>query len=477
MMLLSHYRQDSLAYPLVIPSTIKENSTEKEREGIVDPSSESELVQQNKNETNDSKREQGIVNIKQEKEASCAVKPKLGQTRSKSNTTDTTPSFYNILKYHCEDCLPNAICQQCLSDLRGDCNLCGAVCKCFCKQLCRVPVKLPVNKIFEYHRLTPRAPGPTTNEGNKVNDLQQKTHENQPIPKIIHQTWVEPITKEKHPKISLLQSSWKRKGWEYRFYDDNDIINFISQHFPIEVLDAYNTLIPGAYKADLFRYCLLLIYGGVYADFDVLCEADLDIAIDDNVGFLVPVDVDRCLWNGFMASVPGHPFLAAAIEGAVNNIRNRLTTVDIMNNLCHDSKLDSFLMNHEDLYLTGPCLLGIEVNNVLGRPFESSFSQEEDYDKLVENSPVDIPGRVVILESHTNHWMGGIRFILPSKNLLVAATNFPVSDDTGQSRSATSAHYSSLIPRKSGRVFGSFDVYKDYGSMNENIKLIPHREV
>jgi mannosyltransferase OCH1-like enzyme len=46
----------------------------------------------------------------------------------------------------------------------------------------------------------------------------------------------------------------------------------------------------GAFKADLFRYCVLLIDGGVYADIDILLTSNLDKAIDDDVGFMLPID-------------------------------------------------------------------------------------------------------------------------------------------------------------------------------------------
>lgn len=61
-------------------------------------------------------------------------------------------------------------------------------------------------------------------------------------------------------------------------------------HFPSEVLEAFDILIPGAFKADLFRYCVLFIYGGVYADVDMLLKTKLDMAIDDDIGFMVPSD-------------------------------------------------------------------------------------------------------------------------------------------------------------------------------------------
>ena len=120
--------------------------------------------------------------------------------------------------------------------------------------------------------------------------------------------------------------SFRRSGWDYRFYTDEECLQFITTHFPPEVREAYETILPGAYKADLFRYCVLLIHGGVYADLDVMLESNLDFAIPRDVGFMVPLDApganadhQMCLWNGFMAVAPGHPFLAKTIETVVNN--------------------------------------------------------------------------------------------------------------------------------------------------------------
>jgi mannosyltransferase OCH1-like enzyme len=93
------------------------------------------------------------------------------------------------------------------------------------------------------------------------------------------------------PNFSRLTESWKQQsGWEYRFYTDEDAANFLSTHFPPEVKQAYDDLIPGAFKADLFRYCILFIYGGVYADIDVMLTSKLEVAIDDEVGFMIPLD-------------------------------------------------------------------------------------------------------------------------------------------------------------------------------------------
>lgn len=76
------------------------------------------------------------------------------------------------------------------------------------------------------------------------------------------------------------------------FYTDKDIENFLSTHFPPEVRQAYDALLPGSFKADLFRYCVLLIYGGVYADIDILLETNLNF-IEPDIGFMVPEDEVR----------------------------------------------------------------------------------------------------------------------------------------------------------------------------------------
>jgi len=49
-------------------------------------------------------------------------------------------------------------------------------------------------------------------------------------------------------------------------FNDADCRAFIAQEFPDDVLYAYDRLIPTAFKADLWRYCVLYKYGGVYLD-------------------------------------------------------------------------------------------------------------------------------------------------------------------------------------------------------------------
>jgi Capsular polysaccharide synthesis protein len=130
-------------------------------------------------------------------------------------------------------------------------------------------------------------------------------------------------------------------------------------------------------QADLFRYLVLLRDGGVWADIDILLETNLDAFIAPNLSFFAPRDVvctyaDEafCLWNGFMGSAPGHPVIVKAAENTVNFISQRADFYDIESDLCKKNGLSLASWKYRSepsLTLSGPCALGIAVNEALNR--------------------------------------------------------------------------------------------------------------
>ena len=109
------------------------------------------------------------------------------------------------------------------------------------------------------------------------------------IPKTIVQTW---ISEDKlTPVMKAATQTWKDKNptWDYKFFSDEDCLEFIENNFPKDTVNAYNKIKPGAGKADLFRYCYLLVNGGVYTDIDNVCIKPLDnwlTDVDKFVGIL-----------------------------------------------------------------------------------------------------------------------------------------------------------------------------------------------
>lgn len=358
---------------------------------------------------------------------------------------------------------------------RNACAACQYDCPCYCDVLCRVrPPPKPVTRTYSV-----RPPG-------------MRKEPSRHVPKIVHQTWFEPVTREKYPNMSRLIESWKKSGWEYYFYDDDTAGDFLGTHFPPEVREAYESITPGAFKADLFRYCVLLIRGGVYADMDVLLETNLDDAVSGDVGFMTPIDepgseVGRrsCLWNGLIASAPGHPYLARTVQIVVNNIRNRYTGVDYDDMMCPDPVL-SVSHTVDTLFTCGPCILGAGINDLLGRHMQTQFETGDvdiwqmerlhgagdvhgDDSDVLDVAPDDqrllVPGRTVILDQNKND-MGAHRFTHKDRHLIVASTDMPDYDD----RPPSKEHYSKTHD-KAG-VYGLRKLYTDARRANEEIRFV-----
>ena len=105
------------------------------------------------------------------------------------------------------------------------------------------------------------------NSGKFYSDFDLKLYENK-IPKIIYKTG--PFQKYNLPEsVTELYEKIKENNpsFEFVYFDNEDCEEFISNNYDNEVLEAYNSLNPTAYKADLFRYCLLYKNGGIYSDF------------------------------------------------------------------------------------------------------------------------------------------------------------------------------------------------------------------
>jgi len=175
------------------------------------------------------------------------------------------------------------------------------------------------------------------------------------IPRIIHQTFETELTP---PGMSNARESWRinNQNYIYKFYNANKRIEFIKKNFNSDVLQAYHNIIPGAFKADLFRYCVLYIQGGVYADVDTICLKPLSYYINKTDDLVVVRDdpmAKKWLANGFLACNPNHPLLLYAIQKAVQNIQ---------------SQEKKFYLDY-----TGPGLLGKSLNHVLNRDIETEY--------------------------------------------------------------------------------------------------------
>lgn len=134
--------------------------------------------------------------------------------------------------------------------------------------------------------------------------------------------------------------------YEYRFYDDKGMEEYIINKYGVESaeLNSFQRLIPGAYKADLFRYAVMFHSGGAYMDIKQVWLMPLDILWKycpelPHFTHDQPYFGPHCIYQAFIASEPGYVGFQQAISKIVDNVSQNI--------LCDHS-----------LAVTGPVMLG-----------------------------------------------------------------------------------------------------------------------
>jgi mannosyltransferase OCH1-like enzyme len=130
--------------------------------------------------------------------------------------------------------------------------------------------------------------------------------------KIFHFIW---LGNNKLPeKYTYYVESWikNHKDSIFCFWNDENIPNLINQKF-FDKTDVY------AMKADILRYELLYIFGGVYVDYDFLSIRNIDLLIKDYQGFS-GYESDEYIAIGLMGFKPSDIILSNIIKKLGENI-------------------------------------------------------------------------------------------------------------------------------------------------------------
>jgi mannosyltransferase OCH1-like enzyme len=195
-----------------------------------------------------------------------------------------------------------------------------------------------------------------------INNLQIEENEIK-IPLNIYQTWISKYL-ERHMRKASEKIKKNNPEFKYYLFDDRDCRKFISDHFSHEILYTYDNIIPGAYKADLWRYCVLYINGGIYIDikyepiddFKFIDLINKEYYVKDRNGLWINDKIG--IYNAFMICYPKNEILLKCINQIVVNTKNNF-------------------YGHNALYPTGPGLLGLFFD--INHKFDFFFSDCGNY--------------------------------------------------------------------------------------------------
>lgn len=182
----------------------------------------------------------------------------------------------------------------------------------------------------------------------------------------IHQTWKSFSQLTYDTKWCLDRVKSLNNSEEHWFWSDDACEYLVRHYFDPRVWQLYSGLVPGAYKADVWRLCALYAFGGVYLDIDMEMIEPVRSFVDQEGGVQVCRDVphyydleltdhktnrritDYYLYNAIIASpLPGQEFFRFALLRALSHVWGSF----------HVNIICTFPL--DPLFPTGPCSLGL----------------------------------------------------------------------------------------------------------------------
>jgi mannosyltransferase OCH1-like enzyme len=180
-----------------------------------------------------------------------------------------------------------------------------------------------------------------------------KPNYNTVIPLNIFQTWhtkkLPPLMKQ---NVDYIKKS--NPAFTYTLFDDEDCYKFIKNNYTKDVADAFNNLVPGAYKADLWRYCVLYKLGGIYLDIKYRpVQGFKFINLTEKEHWVLDAN-GHGIYNALMVCKPDNPILLKAINQIVINVKTKYygnndlepTGPNLLAKYFNDSQKQSFDMKH-----------------------------------------------------------------------------------------------------------------------------------
>lgn len=157
--------------------------------------------------------------------------------------------------------------------------------------------------------------------------LEKSIYCEQVIPKIIIQTSDESMKKNIFHHNAIMTFIELNPEYEYKFFNDNECRLFIKKNinkFQLDpnILNAFDLIIPGAIKADFFRYFYLYLNGGCYFDCKMILKKNLSSIINSNDKIILCKD-QNSYHNGIILIEKKNELMFNCLKECVENILNK----------------------------------------------------------------------------------------------------------------------------------------------------------
>ena len=185
--------------------------------------------------------------------------------------------------------------------------------------------------------------------------------------------------------------------FSYIYFDDVDADAYVYNNYSKIVFDSYNNLIPGAYRADIFRYCYLYLNGGIYID----CKKIFYGTIKDyiNRGLAYTKQYNNGSTDIFVKDIPENMTYNAVM------ITNKLSGVVKLTLLYAVFMIVNGVYCDSSLSLTGPGCLGDAINQIYDNNYNYYYRNYIQYGKIdVDSCIIDYNSRPIIKNTYYGYY-------------------------------------------------------------------------
>lgn len=122
---------------------------------------------------------------------------------------------------------------------------------------------------------------------------------------------------------SIIYNNLETYTFGKNYFFTNEMCDDFMKHFDERVYLAYKSLVPKAYRSDLWRLCVLFKYGGLYTDISLKITKNIDYF--KNYDFVLCEDTNKGdIYNAILYfKKPKHSLLKFWIEKIVENIEKK----------------------------------------------------------------------------------------------------------------------------------------------------------
>ena len=291
------------------------------------------------------------------------------------------------------------------------------------------------NLVPEYQLINGNAQGSSTRQQRWVNNseallacppLAFELKRSGNVPRVLHRIWECSSIPDRY---SAPLFSWESRtsGFVVFLWTNELRQRFILEYLGERELMLYNRLIPGSYRADLFKYIVSHFIGGIYSDLDATLLVDLDTFFN-YTGITVAIDLhpSRLLPGALLITPPGHMLFLCAMGEVFDHSENKKYFGDNA-----DGSLD----------VTGPGVLGECVRHVLGKDellFDPGIQQLSSFSvRLLKSFMTPDGAHTVQFDDHSG-----------ARDVIVLQPGGRAYAEERRPECAPGEHYSSLYNKK-----------------------------